>query len=325
MPISITIGMNGVEMNGGGHTSRPEKGNSLIAFPDDFTVIDLEATGLSPEWDEIIEVAAIRVRNKEVTDTYSSLVKPSFEIDDYLTSLTGITNEMLTDAPAPAQVLPALRDFIGSDSVVGHHVSFDVNFLYDQFLSVLGTPFRNDYIDTLRIARKALPELEHHRLADVAEALGIVQETAHRSIADSQTALSCFLALRHRVEKDPGIEAFVQSFKKKPHASVDLRTIQADTSDCDETHPLFGKRCVFTGTLSSMTRAEAAQAVVNLGGICENGITKNTNYLIVGSLEYSANVKNGKSNKQRKAEEYKLKGRDIETIPETVFLDMLTY
>ena len=324
MPFSITISTDGAVMFGGNKSDRTEKGKSIIAFPDDFTVIDLETTGLSPEWDEIIEVAAIRVRNKKIVENFSSLVKPSFEIDEFITDLTGITNEMLTDAPAPEIVLPLLRDFIGTDPVVGHNVSFDVNFLYDGFNSILGIPFQNDFIDTRRISRKALPDLEHHRLIDIAKALEIVPKAQHRSLADSETALSCFLSLRERIEKDPGIDEFVNSFRKKHYNTLDLRTIKAETSDFDETHPLFGKHCVFTGTLSTMTRSEAAQAVVNLGGSCENGITKNTNFLIVGSLEYSSNIKNGKSNKQKKAEAYKLKGLDIETIPETVFLDLIS-
>lgn len=74
-----------------------------------------------------------------------------------------------------------------------------------------------------------------------------------------------------------------------------------------------------------MTRAEAMQIVVNVGGKCENNVTKKTNYLIIGNLDYCSNVKGQKSSKMKKAEDYKLKGYDITVIPESVFYDMLDY
>ena len=91
----------------------------------------------------------------------------------------------------------------------------------------------------------------------------------------------------------------------------------------DNTHPLYNKVCVFTGTLEKYSRQEAAQIVVNLGGSCGNSVTKKTNYLILGNNDYCSMIKDGKSSKQKKAEEYKLKGQDIEIIPESVFYDMI--
>ena len=91
----------------------------------------------------------------------------------------------------------------------------------------------------------------------------------------------------------------------------------------DETHPLYGKVCVFTGTLEKMIRKEAVQLVLDLGGICDNSVTKKTNYLILGNNDYCSSIKGGKSNKQKKAEELRLKGNDIEIIPEDVFYDMV--
>ena len=83
------------------------------------------------------------------------------------------------------------------------------------------------------------------------------------------------------------------------------------------------KHCVFTGTLERMARKQAMQIVADLGGINENSVTKKTNYLILGNNDYCKTIKDGKSNKQKQAEAYKLQGQDIEIIPETVFYDML--
>ena len=320
MPISILISPDGAFMSTEGESVVRNKGKSLVSFPDAFTIIDLETTGLFPQYDSIIEASALRVRGGEVVETFSSLVKPYDPIDSYIEELTGITNKMLESAPSPEDVLPAFVDFIGDDIVIGYNVNFDVNFLYDWSEIILKCPFKNDYIDEMRIARKALPELKHHRLKDVSAAFGIEQKDAHRSLSDCETALLVYNALKEKVSSGVGFDAFAASFKK---TKFDLRNIQAQNADFDESHPLFGKHCVFTGTLAKMTRAEAAQIVANFGGICDNNITKKTNFLILGNNDYCSTLKDGKSNKQKKAEEYKLGGIDIEIIPESVFYDLL--
>lgn len=316
MGASIVIGFD--KSNGTGR--REHKGESIIAFPVDYTVVDLETTGLDPYFDTIIEISALRVRANKIVDTLSTLVKPMWEVSEFITGLTGITNEMLADAPMLKEVLPAVREFIGDDIIVGHNVNFDVNFLYDVCLDILGTPFSNNFLDTLRLSRKALPDLAHHRLDDVAQALGIVAEGHHRALSDCKTTFNCYLALEERIHNSIGIDSFIESFSLKKY---DLRTIHSDKAEFDETHPLYGKRCTFTGTLERMARSDAAQIVTDFGGICDNGVTKKTNYLILGNNDYCNAIKGGKSNKQKKAEAYKLDGLDIEIIPENVFYDMI--
>lgn len=326
MPITITIGTDGVFMYDGkaGRPNRPEKGRSVIAFPRDCVVIDLETTGLEPQFDNIIEFAGIRVRDGRAVDTYQTLIKPYDEIDEFITELTGITNEMLSDAPAPETVFPFILDFIGEDIVVGHSVSFDVNFLYDWFKIILQHTFTNNYVDTLRISRKIMPELPHHRLKDVAAALEIMSNGYHRALFDCQTTFDCFNRLRDITLNQYGTEEeFKKLFRKRIRAKLDMRAVTSENTDFDETNPLFGKHCVFTGVLEKMARAEAAQHVVDLGGICDNGITKKTNFLILGNNDYCSTIKDGKSTKHKKAEEYRLKGYDIQVIPENVFYDML--
>jgi exonuclease, DNA polymerase III, epsilon subunit family len=297
-----------------------KKGKSIIAFPNDFTVVDLETTGLNPEYDEIIEVCAVRVRNNEIAETFQTLVKPQCKVDDFISELTGITNEMLEDAPSPDSVISQLYSFIGNDIVIGHNVNFDINFLYDYIDSFLDKRFGNDYIDTMRIARKLFPDKRHHRLADVAEYLNISYDEHHRAMADCRLTLECYMRMHNMVlDTYPNEESFVRCFGNH---RFDLTKISSDKTEFDETHPLYGKFCVFTGKLDKMTRTEAAQIVVNFGGICENTVTKKTNYLILGNTDYSKNIKDGKSAKQKKAEQYRLEGQDIVVIPESTFYDI---
>lgn len=294
---------------------RTNKGKSIIEIPENYIVLDLETTGFDPDFSEIIEVGALKVSNGKVIDEFSSLVKPEEEIDEFITKLTGITNAMVADAPAYDVVLKDLYDFIGNDLIVGFNTSFDINFIYD-FGENINLIFNNDYVDVMRFARKLLPELPHHRLKDMPKALDFEITESHRALSDCYTTLFSFLKLRERIED---FESFKSSFKKR---SIDLKEIKSDVKDFDETHPLFNKHCAFTGTLEKMVRADAVQALVNVGGIFDNSITKKTNYLIIGNTDFRK-VKDGKSSKQKKAEELKLKGNDIEVISENVFYDLI--
>ena len=100
--------------------------------------------------------------------------------------------------------------------------------------------------------------------------------------------------------------------------------IVSSSENVDPSNPLFGKVCVFTGTLEKMVRKDAMQLVANLGGINADNVTKKTNYLVLGNNDYCSSIKDGKSSKQKKAEKLKLSGQDIEIIPENVFYDIVS-
>lgn len=304
--------------------ARSEKGKSLLQFPQEFTVIDAETTGYSAEYDEIIEFAAIRVHDGIAVDKMQTFVKPINPVDGYIEQLTGITNDMLRDAPVPRDILPTILDFFGDDILVGHNVNFDINFLYDYAEKYLDRTINNDFVDTLRLSRQLLPELEHHRLSDIAQFFSVPQPISHRSLADCDTTLACFDCLKEKaIEKFGTATIFIDKEKKYARRWSHLERITTENTEFDTLHPLYGKHCVFTGTLERMTRMQAAQIVVNLGGFADNGITKKTNYLILGNNDYCKSIKDGKSTKQKKAEQYKLDGFDIDIIPESVFYEMI--
>ena len=117
-------------------------------------------------------------------------------------------------------------------------------------------------------------------------------------------------------------EGFIRQFGRK-HWETKACDIVGDESKADPDSPLFNRFCVFTGKLERFTRKEAMQIVADLGGFNEDGVTKKTNYLILGNNDYCTTIKEGKSSKHKKAEKLKLSGQDIEIIPESVFYDML--
>lgn len=319
---------------------RELKGQNIIDFPEEYIAIDVETTDLSFDYGELIEVSALLVKDGKICDKFSSLIQPSeivchdiddnnnkieerYFVSDFITELTGITNEMLQSAPTPKDIIPSLADFIGDRVLVGHNANFDVNFLYDAYQQ-LGLTFDNNYVDTMRIARKLFPEMPHHRLRDLVSKLEIQQDTAHRAEADATATMECFEAMKKIVLETSTIEEFQKKFKKNSKAYYNnLKSISPDTNEFDETNPVYGKIVVFTGALSSITRAQAFQMVANLGGYPEDRITMKTNYLVIGNEEFASSVKNGRTSKMKKADTYRLRGCDIVVLSENTFFEIV--
>lgn len=302
----------------GVETKRTHKGKSLLLFPEDYTVVDIETTGFDPMFDEIIEVAGIKYRGRNEVGRFQSLVKPDDGIPDYITALTGITNEMVADAPGIEDVLPRFLEFIGEDIVVGHNVHFDVNFIYDYAEDFELKPFSNDLVDTLRLSQRLYPELQSHKLSALAAHFGVEPDGEHRALADCVTTQKCLSAMDAYAAQNGGIPESAEDLYRKLS-----KTIVAETSDFDPDSLIYGRTFAFTGKLERMTRKEAMQAVVNAGGHCTDGVVAETNYLVLGNNDYCKAIKDGKSAKQKKAEKMKLNGADIESISESVFCDML--
>ncbi len=298
------------------------KGVSIFEIPVDYTIVDLETTGLAPADDAIIEVAAFKYKDNQLVDKYTTLIKPIeeytgtvIEIDDFITNLTGITNEMVSTAPTFKDIANDLYDFLSGEVIVGHNVNFDVNFLRENFLS-LDMPFLNNYVDTLRLARRLFPELPHHRLSDLADHFEL-QEVHHRAVGDVEITKDVLEIFRNHIkENNINLADFLNH-------RLDLKKIVVSKPEnIDPSHMFYGKNIVFTGALEKYTRAEAAQIVVNIGGICQNGINKSTNFLVIGDMD-AKTIKDGKSTKVKKAEEKILKGQDLQILTESVFYDLI--
>lgn len=306
---------------------REGKGKSLIEFADDYCVIDIETTGLDFSCD-IIEISALRVKNGEITDKFSELVNPGYHIPSFITELTGISNEMLEDCDAIDKVISRFSDFVSSDLMVGHNiVSFDSNFLFDNLLQNTGKILSNNMVDTMRVSRWILPDLNHHRLSDICSNYGIEQTSSHRGLSDCESTYKIYNAMKETcIEKYSTLDDFYNyvssRLKKKYKRGLRASDVQTDNTEFDVSNPLYGAMCVFTGTLEKMTRRQAMQIVKDLGGNCGDSVTKKTNYLILGNNDFCKSIKDGKSSKQKKAEKLQLEGNDIQIISENVFYEM---
>lgn len=286
---------------------------------DDYCVLDTETTGLSAYYDEIIEIGILRVRNNEIVDRYDQLIKPNFDIDDFITVLTGITNEMLEGMPSISSVKNDVLSFISEDIILGHNTSFDMRFLNEGFKEQL----TNRYMDTMQFARKLYPELQHHRLSDLTDYLGL-HNNEHRALSDCTSTKELYDAVKASMaEKNLAIEDLWITSGSHGGKGVDIKAIKPTEVVIDEDGFFYNRHVVFTGKLEKMLRKDAMQLVVNLGGILDNSVNKQTNYLILGDNDYNAILKGEKSSKHKKAEKLKLEGQDIEIIDERTFYDLL--
>lgn len=172
--------------------------NLEFLLPADYTLIDLETTGLSSSDNQIIEIGAIKVRNHGVMEEFSTLVKPAERISAFITSLTGIDNKMVSKAPSIDAALPTLLDFIEEDIVMGHNVTFDLGFLSAAGKS-LDIEIDLDYVDTLWMARTLFPE-SSHSLKDLVEDFGIKRNHAHRALVDVMATKGIYDYMREYIK-----------------------------------------------------------------------------------------------------------------------------
>lgn len=165
---------------------------SLILYPSDYVVFDIETTGLSPARDEIIELSALRVKDNKVVDEFSKLINPECYVSPFITNLTGITPAMLYEAPKTHIVLKEFIDFIADNIVIGHNVTFDIGFIDAKLKKYFTTSFNNDYIDTLKIARKFLPQLPSKKLGMIASHFKFNTDGMHRGLKDCTVTNLCY-------------------------------------------------------------------------------------------------------------------------------------
>ncbi len=157
-----------------------------------YVAFDLETTGKNARSDEIIEIGAVRIKNGELGEEFSALVKPSRPISAEITSITGISNRDLENAPPLSEILPDFLDFIGNDILVAHNIEFDIAFLKHWTRKILKKKIDNRMEDTLALSRARLSG-QSHRLGAVAESLGIELKNWHRATADARAAAFIFL------------------------------------------------------------------------------------------------------------------------------------
>ena len=192
---------------------------------EEFVIIDVETTGLSPQsGDRIIEIAALKIKDLRPVDQFATFVDPQRPLSYGAFMVNKITAEMIDGAPAARDILPALTDFIGDAYLIGHNIKFDFKFIQNEYdLCGQQMPLKEHAFDTIKMARKILPELRTYSLRNVATYLDIRIDYLHRAMADVDLTYKVFDDLLHRsfkqdiTDMQALIKHFGVSLKLKEH------------------------------------------------------------------------------------------------------------
>ncbi|MFR8001581.1 MAG: PolC-type DNA polymerase III [Hydrogeniiclostridium sp.] len=180
------------------------KGETKKKLDDEFIAFDIETTGLSHETDRITEIGAVRLRGGEVVESFDTFVNPQRPIPPKITQLTGITDEMVKDAPSEEEALEEFFRFCGEDAVlIAHNADFDTSFIRTA-CGRCGREFRMPYIDSIPMCRSLLKDIKNFKLDTVAKYLKLDPFNHHRACDDAAVLGKIFLALVQRLKEDAG-------------------------------------------------------------------------------------------------------------------------
>ena len=176
--------------------------DSQELFETDFVVFDLETTGAKCPPCRITEIGAYRISRGEIVAEFQTLVNPESIIPPFITQLTGISNQMVRNAPKFAEIASDFLGFIGDAVLVAHNAHFDMRFLNHEIGRIYeGYRVANSHLCTVQLSRKLLPNIENHRLHTVAEHYSIYIANRHRAADDAHATAKVFVNLMHHLNE----------------------------------------------------------------------------------------------------------------------------
>jgi DNA polymerase III epsilon subunit family exonuclease len=213
---SVSFGLpNGRYVSARDETTREYKPDPLITavkytkrhkFDDKFVAFDFETTGFNYKKEDIIQIGAARFEGDFLIETFSTFVKPSKKIPKAASSVNGITDDMVADAPTIDEVLPAFCEFIGKSTLVAHNASFDMKFLlksvyfYNENNPDNQLKVKNRVFDTLKASRKYMPQMPNHKLPTLVKKLNIKCEQSHSALPDALAVGEVYMICRDESE-----------------------------------------------------------------------------------------------------------------------------
>ncbi|MEE0858090.1 MAG: PolC-type DNA polymerase III [Acutalibacteraceae bacterium] len=178
------------------------KGNNDKELTDEFICFDIETTGLSPNKDRITEIGAVRVKNGEILDTFSTFVNPQMPIPAKITQLTGISDDMVCNAPLEDVAVQSFFDFCGENAIlVAHNADFDTSFIRNSS-ERSGLSYNYTSIDTLAIAKSILRDIKDYKLNTIADYLRLGDFNHHRATDDAEMLAKIFISFVERLQSD---------------------------------------------------------------------------------------------------------------------------
>jgi len=178
---------------------------SINIFDTEFAVLDFETTGTSGKHNRAIEIGIVSVKNGEIFETFQSFINPGTLVPYYITSLTGITNDDVHDAPFFEDLTSQIIDFIGDSILVAHNMPFDYSFLQNEFMRADVLPPKNETLCTLKLARKLYPELKSKSLGNLVQHFGIRHKNVHRALGDAMVTAKLLIKMITQLKEDQNI------------------------------------------------------------------------------------------------------------------------
>ena len=174
--------------------------------------------------DRAIEIGAVRIENGEVTESFQELMNPGFPISGFIEDYTGITNDMLVDAPSCNEVMSRFSDFIGDSNLLAHNASFDKRFL-DAELNDISQGYKGAFSCSLLVARRIYQDAPNHKLGTLIKYKKIPSDGSfHRALYDSEMTAKLWLAMLDDISDQyliPTVSfSLIQKLSKTPKKSV---------------------------------------------------------------------------------------------------------
>ena len=166
-----------------------------------YVALDLETTGIGARHEKITEIGMVKVIDGEAVDTYHTMVNPHREIPERIVELTGITDDMVKDAPGIDEILDEVLNFTGELPLLGHQIIFDYGFLVQAAVNQK-RKFEKYGVDTLKLCRYLMPGAEKKNLGAACTYFGVHQDTAHRALSDAYAAHDLYQELKRRFGKE---------------------------------------------------------------------------------------------------------------------------
>ncbi len=198
-----------------------------------YAIIDIETTGGKAIRDKVTEIAIVLHDGRQIIDTYQTLINPEMYIPYGITQLTGITQEMVQDAPKFYEVAKNIVQWTEGAIFVAHNVRFDYSFLREEFLR-LGYSFSRKQLCTVRLSRAVFPGLPSYSLGNLIQHFGIQSNTRHRALADALATAKLFEMILQKQESAEQIRQFVNLGVKESRLpqSFDIEKIHALPEEC---------------------------------------------------------------------------------------------
>lgn len=299
----------------------------------DFIAFDFETANRNRH--SICSVGMIVVENREIVDSIYQLIDPEEEFDSFNIAIHNIKPKDIKGKPTFDKFYQSVRDKISKKVMVAHYLAFDGYALRDNLTRYEIEPCNNQLLCTYQLSKRLIANQPSYSIDSLCHYYGIDLTNHHHALSDAQACAELMIKLVAEFELDdldnlfnktginPGVispELYRSSLINNKR-SLDLRDIEI-SANADVDNPFYNKNIVFTGKLNVFSRKDAAQLVAKKGGKPQNGLNKDTDFIIIGDFK-DVMIKGNKSAKLKKAEKMVSEGKELEIISEQDFMKML--